>query len=41
MNNEIITLEDCLITYSLRGYEAVISDGQISHFEKDGVRVED
>lgn len=40
MNTEIITIEDCMIAYSLRGWEVILDNGQVIGFEKGGRRVE-
>ena len=36
MNLEIITIEDCLEAYELRGWGVILEDGQVTGFEKGG-----
>lgn len=35
MNSEIITIEECLFAYSVRGWVVIIENGHITGFEKD------
>ena len=35
MNNEIITIEDCLEMFELRGMSVVIEHGQVIEFVKE------
>ena len=35
MNNDIITIEDCLEMYELRGMSVVIEHGQVIEFVKE------
>ncbi len=40
MNPDIVTIQDCLEAYEMRGYGVIIEYGQITGFEKGGVKVE-
>lgn len=34
MNNEAITIEDCLEAYELRNWGVILENGQVTGFEK-------
>jgi hypothetical protein len=36
MNYDIITIQDCLDAYEMRGWGVIIEDGQVTGFESQG-----